>query len=208
MKKTLAFALVLAAIPAAQASLTTTALSTDPNTTSGYASTPGNSLSQPLHGFTLDNRTTGQDSIGSLTWAVDANHATGYTDFSLHLKGFYYAPASYDEFGDPNTVIQIGGAVKTFDNTAPLTPLTNTVIPYREFDFASVLTPFDMTVNVHNPYAVKNGHVETEIYFFAAKGTLLTFDEVDLTAQPVPEPASLAALGLGGLALLRRRKKA
>jgi hypothetical protein len=28
-----------------------------------------------------------------------------------------------------------------------------------------------------------------------------------LSAQPVPEPASIAALGLGALALLRRRKK-
>lgn len=42
----------------------------------------------------------------------------------------------------------------------------------------------------------------------SAGGDTGGFDVVTLTFTPVPEPASLAILGLGALALLRRRKKA
>lgn len=42
----------------------------------------------------------------------------------------------------------------------------------------------------------------------SAGGDTGGFDVVTLTFEPVPEPASMAVLGLGALALLRRRKKA
>ena len=37
--------------------------------------------------------------------------------------------------------------------------------------------------------------------------TFFGFDEVTLTYAPIPEPSATALLGLGGLALLRRRRK-
>ncbi|RYG48566.1 PEP-CTERM sorting domain-containing protein [bacterium] len=208
MKKTLAFALVVAAVPAAQASLTTVALSSFPGNTAPYASTPGDSLTQPLAGVTIDNRTSGEEDIINFTWAVNADRFDiGYTDFALRIRGSYIAPELYDEFGDPSTVIQIGGSVKSFDDQGPFTPIASKTIPYRELPFAATQTPFDVTINWSNPYAVKDGRVEVEGYFFVPKGALLTLEELDLTS-PVPEPASMIALGLGGLALLRRRRKA
>ncbi|RYG37424.1 PEP-CTERM sorting domain-containing protein [bacterium] len=46
----------------------------------------------------------------------------------------------------------------------------------------------------------------TDITFLSNNGNVSHIDNVTLNA--VPEPASMAALGLGGLALLRRRRKA
>ncbi|RYG37274.1 PEP-CTERM sorting domain-containing protein [bacterium] len=207
MKKTLAFALLLAAIPAAKASLTTVALSSFPGNTAGYASTPGDSLYQPLTGVTIDNRQGTEDSYINFTWAVNADRFdVGYTGFALKIAGSYIAPESYDDDGFANTVIQIGGSVKSFDDQGPFTPLASSTIPYRELPFAATQTPFDVTINWSNPYAVKDGRVEVEGYFYVPKGTLLTLDDLEITAEPVPEPASMIALGLGGLALLRRRR--
>lgn len=42
----------------------------------------------------------------------------------------------------------------------------------------------------------------------SAGGDTGGFESVSLTFTPVPEPATMAALGMGALALLRRRKKA
>jgi len=39
-----------------------------------------------------------------------------------------------------------------------------------------------------------------------SNGYLTAFDHLTLTATSVPEPATMALLALGGLAMLRRRK--
>lgn len=41
----------------------------------------------------------------------------------------------------------------------------------------------------------------------ATTGALATFTMINLQYTPVPEPASMAVLGLGALAVMRRRKK-
>lgn len=43
---------------------------------------------------------------------------------------------------------------------------------------------------------------------FQVAGESATFDNLSITSNPVPEPATMAVLGLGAAALLRRRRKA
>jgi len=45
------------------------------------------------------------------------------------------------------------------------------------------------------------------VYFGVTGGTQAEWDNVRLTITPVPEPSSAALLGLGGLALILRRRK-
>jgi len=45
------------------------------------------------------------------------------------------------------------------------------------------------------------------VRFVNGGGAHISLDDVRITTQPVPEPASMAALGIGALALLRRKKK-
>ncbi|RYG27373.1 hypothetical protein EON81_30250, partial [bacterium] len=86
MKKTLALALIVAAIPAARASLTTVALDSFPGNSAPYAGTPGDEIVQPLTGVTIDNRVTGDDTIVNFTWAVNADRpGNGYEGFTLRI---------------------------------------------------------------------------------------------------------------------------
>lgn len=61
-------------------------------------------------------------------------------------------------------------------------------------------TPYAFTFNAAGP--------STLLTLLSGVGSVDHVDNVSVTAQAVPEPASVAAMGFGALALLRRRRKA
>lgn len=68
--------------------------------------------------------------------------------------------------------------------------------------------PFDVDYVSHS-FTVVASSATTDVKFsFLDEPFFLNLDNVSVTANAVPEPASMAALGVGALCLLRRRKKA
>ena len=87
----------------------------------------------------------------------------------------------------------IAGSFQVLLGTSVLTNLTINPGAYQEFTYNATTS------------ALPGASVLT--FQFADPGTTLHLDDVSVV-QAVPEPASLAALGLGALAVLKRRKRA
>lgn len=73
----------------------------------------------------------------------------------------------------------------------------------------SVLNPaFDLNYNTYS-YTVTATSALTDVQFtFQDDVFFVNLDNVQVSAQAVPEPASLVALGMGAVALIRGRRKA
>ncbi|HEX7010476.1 MAG TPA: PEP-CTERM sorting domain-containing protein [Phycisphaeraceae bacterium] len=91
-----------------------------------------------------------------------------------------------------------------FTTDLAVNPNTNTDLPtQRLIDFFTTYT-----VDLSDPaFDAVAGPLEFRIYVFSpGTGSAIDFDNITLHGEVVPEPASLALLGLGGLGFLRRRR--
>ena len=113
-----------------------------------------------------------------------------------------YTPGAYadaDRFGgitNRSTEAQLGdGLPNVFGGFAATAYATNPGVSTPTFSSSN---PYDFTAT----YVLPKGQIQTfQIYASSAASA-------QFIPQAVPEPASLAALGLGALAMLRRRKRA
>lgn len=84
----------------------------------------------------------------------------------------------------------------------------------RDFTFSGTsagpndLIPFTYTLTVPFTPALASGFaVKDDLFFNASAGTVVRVNSISQRYTPVPEPATIAGLALGGLVLLRRRKR-
>ncbi|RYG84704.1 PEP-CTERM sorting domain-containing protein, partial [bacterium] len=83
----------------------------------------------------------------------------------------------------------------------------------RSIDFSATPTvsnqvPFTLTLTVPFDRPLSQGYaIKDDLLFNASANTTVTVNSISQAYAPVPEPATLAGLALGGLALLRRRKR-
>lgn len=136
--------------------------------------------------------------VGQLTWKNDSkSYQNGQWSATLNVG------LKFDKPGIPNQVFNLDVSYAKTKMGESITLPTNfqtKVVTVNNIQYTIKLKGFEK-----NPCSPGNLCAETWTTPNCTTSTVDLYGEV--CATPVPEPASLAALGIGAAALLRRRKK-
>ncbi len=153
--------------------------------------------------FSTDFQTDGDYSVKVVADPQSAENGYGQRlKLDVHNDWFGYSKLEFDVYGiTPGTVVKINNIIYSCETTGwGILPnstyeLANNDIVHVVYDYSDSKTMQGATDGY--------GSFIFELTSDAA-GSFLYFDNVQLTG--VPEPATIGLLGLGGLALLRRKK--
>lgn len=116
--------------------------------------------------------------------------------------------------GDIATAGFVAGSDTPFNNVAPAAAVNGIVSGDLQIirdltnEARSIGTPFPTSTYGVSAFQSGPDSVTADLFRFDTSGSRSTIGTVTASkASAVPEPATLAALGFGGLALLRRRRK-
>lgn len=154
--------------------------------------TSGNSITADLTNFTLLS-----NQVGDIAWIYnfDSNPVPAYTAVTIEIAGQVI-----------NGTLDIVGNEKVFDMSGSPFEVVNGTIN-GQFSGGAQFTPFTLVQTFTFSQPVTLGQAQKDILHIVNSTGIAEIDYIKQTYTPVPEPATMAVLGLGVAALLRRRRK-
>jgi hypothetical protein len=192
MRKLLPFVL-LSLCAASQAQTFTTVSYNDTLGSTATFSSSGTTYRAMISGFNLNASST----IGDIAWIYNFDSApvAPFTAVTIRVSGTLTGGS-----------IRIAGNEKVFD-TSGTTPVqvANGLIDETAVADASGLFSITETFNFSQPVTLGQAQKDL-LHILLGPGAQASVTMIEQTFTPVPEPASLAALGIGVAALARRRR--
>ncbi|HZH98588.1 MAG TPA: PEP-CTERM sorting domain-containing protein [Fimbriimonadaceae bacterium] len=166
------------------------------NTTNGATATfssTGNTYRALISGFTLNGGTP----VADIAWVYDFTSAPvpAFTAVTITISGTLSSGS-----------VRVVGNEKVFDMAGAPLQVANGLID--ETAVADASGTFSIIRTFNFSQAVSIGQAQKDLLHILGNGdSAATVTMIEQTFTPVPEPATLLALGCGAAALLRRRRR-
>ncbi len=194
MKRSACFAFAVVGTVAAQAqTFSNVSFNTTVPGATAIFTPAGNSYTANITGFTL-----GPASVGDIAWIFNFNSSPvpAYNAVTIEIKGTIQGGS-----------LDIIGNEKVFDTSfAPPIEVVNGTIN-GNFVGGAQPTPFTLTPTFSFTQPVTVGQAQKDILHITSASGTATINSIKQSFAPVPEPATIAAVGIGLAALTRRRKR-
>lgn len=196
MKRSISLLILATAAVGAQAQTFSTVFFDNTVGATASFSTFGNTYTANLTGFTLDNSTP----VSDLAWVFnfDSNPVPSYTAVRIEIGGVIGAGGT----------LEVIGSEKVFDMSGTPVEVADGLIFFSLFNATASPMAFTYTNTFAFSQPVTIGQAQKDIlHILTGNNTFATIDYISQEFTPVPEPASMAVLSLGAMALLRRRRR-
>lgn len=191
MKFTITFAALVVASASFAQTFYDSQLSSSLGTVTSTETQSVTKVTRNLTGFSI-----GVGQAHSIAWNFKYTSPAAFTSVTLKVNG------SVDAGGG----VQAIGTEEIFDISGPTAIQVGSGLLTGTYS-SQTASPFSFSVNIPINPATSAGAVSKDLLFINTGTANFSIDSIEQEFTPVPEPATMAALGVGIAALLRRRRK-
>jgi len=197
MKKAFVLAALVSVVGVAQAQtfFASTTTYTVPGATGAVSGNGTNTAKLAISGFSI-----AANAVEDIAWSFkfDSTPVAAYTSVNFVIKGRFLAGGTINS-------LDILATEKVFDISGPVAALRADDLLDSNVTSLTAGT-FSVSKSITFTQPVSLGLVQKDILLINSGNSVVEITEVLQEFQPVPEPATMAALGAGVLAMARRRR--